>query len=111
MHLIAEKGQDKAVVWANLLEIHAHYLEVAEWFDKGTIYLLAMILLENWFSQFDITTNNAYESTNNAYIFPMKDIWLYLTSIVSSMHINQQFSFKRANWSQSVEMLSNFVIG
>ena len=45
------------------------------------------VFLENGFSQFDVTTDNACESTNNVILFSLRATWQYLTPVVRSMHI------------------------
>ena len=61
--------------------------EAAEWLDKRYHLFASYFFLENKFRRFGVTTNNACESSNNAILFCLRDIWLYLTSVVRSMLI------------------------
>ena len=60
-----------------LQDFQALHLEAAEWFDKRHHLFASYVFLENGFRRFGVTTNNACESSNNAILFCLRDIWLY----------------------------------
>jgi hypothetical protein len=68
-----------------LQNLKALHCEAGDWFDNRYHLFASLVSLENRFSWFRVTTSNACESTNIAF-FPI-DIWLYLTSVVRSMHV------------------------
>ena len=81
------RARTKQEYECTLQDFQALHLEAAEWFDKRYHLFASYVFLENGFRQFGVTTNNACESLNNAILCCLRDIWLYLTSVVRSMHI------------------------
>ena len=82
-----ERARTKQEYECTLHDFQALHLEAAEWFDKRHHLFASFVFLENGFRQFGVTTNNACESSNCSIFYCLRDIWLYLTSVVRSMHI------------------------
>ena len=60
------KARTKHCYERTLQDLQALHVEAAEWFDKRHHLFASYIFLQNGFSRFGVTTNNACESTNNA---------------------------------------------
>ena len=110
MYLQAGKGQDKTAVYTNPTELPALHLAGAKWFDKRHHLFASYVFLQNWFSQFGVTTNNACESTNNA-ILSERHLAIFDFCCAVNAYINQQFPNQRVKWSHSTEKLSDFALG
>jgi hypothetical protein len=87
LHLQDGRASTKQDYECTLQDVQALHLEAAEWFDKRHYLFASYVFLEKGFRQFGVTTSNACESLNNAIMCCLSNIWLYLTSVVKSMHI------------------------
>jgi hypothetical protein len=81
------RARTKQIYECALQDFQALHLQAAEWFDKRQHLFASYVFLEKGFRQFVVTSSNACESSNNAILCCVSNIWLYLTSVVRSMHI------------------------
>ena len=95
------EGQNKQLYTWALQDLQGLHLEASEWFDKMHYPCACYVFLEKQFSQSGVTTNNAYESTNNATL-SVRHLAIIVVCCEVTAYINQQFAQRRAKWTCSM---------